>query len=214
MQGVTASASNKEPPQGIPDPALMIIQDCPEWWRRNTIPPRVVEKAEALLPPLVEYLDAERKLKPKLMGKMAFGDPGVGKTSLFLTMFSMVMGSRRISARYIKVRNLIRMFRDTWGSGSAITERAVLDELARPTLLLIDDIGVQAGTENERNLVYDVIAEREDRNKPTYGTTNHNLKEDEGLALFQNCVGARVIDRYAGQFVNATTWGPSMRRNK
>ena len=190
----------------------MIIQDCPEWWRRNTIPPIIVAYAKQHVGILVEYLEADRRSRPKFMGQVVFGPPGVGKTSMILTMFTMVMSEGRVTARYVKVRNMIRALRDTWKPGSGTSEGKVLEGFTEPRLLLLDDVGVQAGSENERNLIYDVIAEREDQNKPTYITTNHDLGDPEGFKAFGMCVGTRVIDRYSQLFVDGTEWGTSLRR--
>ena len=204
----------KEDPDFIPnDPARLIITDCPKWWRRDQVPARVIQIAQQYVPQFEKYMTSDPA--PKTMGLVAFGPPGGGKTSLMLTIFSMIMARYKATGRYIKVRNLIREFRSTWGKKDS-DESEVLKVLTRPKFLLIDDVGVQSGTENERNLIYDVVAEREDQNKPTFMTTNLDLKvkdkEGEGLMAFANCVDPRVVDRYANCFVDATDWGISLRR--
>ncbi len=211
LSTVTVSDFRKQDPDFIPnDPARLIIKDCPKWWRRDQVPVRVMTVAQAQAPRFDEYFTKDPA--PKMMGLVAYGPPGGGKTSLMLTIFTILMARYKATARYVKVRQLIREFRNTWGKKDG-DEIQVLKDMSRPKLLLIDDVGVQAGTENERNLIYDVVAEREDQNKPTFMTTNLILNDKKGgLEEFSNCVDPRVVDRYANCFIDATDWGKSLRR--
>ena len=70
-----------------------------------------------------------------------------------------------------------------------LTERDVLNAFEQCDLLIIDEIGVQSGTDNERNIIFGIIDARYREMLPTIAISN--LNESEVASL----ISERSIDR-------------------
>lgn len=90
---------------------------------------------------------------------------------------------------YWTVQEVIRTIRDTWCRESRITEREVLDKLTALDLLILDEVGVQFGSEAERNQLFEVINNRYNAQRPTLIVSNLDIK---GITTF---LGERAVDR-------------------
>ncbi|KVC81413.1 DNA replication protein DnaC [Burkholderia ubonensis] len=115
------------------------------------------------------------------------GKPGTGKSHLAIAAAMIVMNTG--TALYLNALDLVRMVRDTWRRDSAITESAVLHELSTASLLVIDEIGVQYGTDGEQVILFDVLNRRYRDLMPTILLTNLGAK---GMKEF---LGERSFDR-------------------
>jgi DNA replication protein DnaC len=115
------------------------------------------------------------------------GKPGTGKSHLAIAAAMVVMVSG--TALYLNALDLIRMVRDTWRRDSEMTESAVLTELSTVKLLVIDEIGVQYGTDGEQVILFDVLNRRYRDLMPTILLTNLGAK---GMKEF---LGERSFDR-------------------
>lgn len=122
------------------------------------------------------------------------GLPGTGKTHLAISV-ALDAISRGKTAVYVTVSDLIARIRDTWGSGKTID---TIDLYASVDLLILDEVGVQAGTENEKNILFDVLNRRYGEMLPSIILSNLNqrdvarylgqrtwdrLRENEGICL-------------------------------
>lgn len=128
------------------------------------------------------------------------GGVGTGKTHLACAVLQAILPWR--VGLYLSTRGLILMVRETWGRGAARSEREVLEELGGIDLLVIDEVGVQAGTESEQHLLFDVLDRRYMARRPTILMTN--LDADG----FNAYVGDRVRSRLreVGRWI-AFDWG-------
>lgn len=115
------------------------------------------------------------------------GKPGTGKSHLAIAAAMTVMDAG--TALYVNALDMIRMVRDTWRRDSDMTETAVLNELSTVKLLVIDEIGVQYGTEGEQVILFDVLNRRYRDLMPTILLTNLGAK---GMKEF---LGERSFDR-------------------
>lgn len=115
------------------------------------------------------------------------GKPGTGKSHLAIAIAQEVMNGG--TALYTSAIDAVRMIRDTWKRDSVKTESQVLDMLASIDLLILDEIGVQYGTEAEQVSLFDIIDKRYRDLKPTILLTNLNAK---GMKEF---LGDRSYDR-------------------
>jgi len=115
------------------------------------------------------------------------GKPGTGKSHLALAAAMVVMNTG--TAMYLNALDLVRMVRDTWRRDSEMTESAVLNELSSVSLLIIDEIGVQYGTDGEQVILFDVLNRRYRDLMPTILLTNLGAK---GMKEF---LGERSFDR-------------------
>jgi DNA replication protein DnaC len=115
------------------------------------------------------------------------GRHGTGKTHLAVAVGLAVMVQSTVI--YVNALDLIRMVRDTWRRDSPLTELNVLDDLSSVGLLIVDEVGVQYGTESEKVILFDVINRRYRDSKPMILLTNLNR---DGMKDF---LGERSFDR-------------------
>jgi DNA replication protein DnaC len=115
------------------------------------------------------------------------GKAGTGKSHLAIAIAQAVMP--KYTALYINALDAIRMIRDTWRKDSKQSEIQVLELLGSIDLLILDEVGVQTGTENEQILMFDIINRRYRDSKPMIILTNLNA---EG---FKEYITERSFDR-------------------
>lgn len=115
------------------------------------------------------------------------GLPGTGKSHLAIAIAQTIMAQR--TALYTSAIDAVRMIRDTWRRDSPRTETEVLDMLASVHLLVLDEVGVQYGTDAEQVSLFDIIDKRYRDMMPTILLTNQNKA---GMKAF---LGDRSFDR-------------------
>lgn len=115
------------------------------------------------------------------------GKPGTGKSHLAIAILQAIMP--QWVGRYMTCMELIQTLRATWRKDSEISETNLLDSLTYIPLLVLDEIGVQYGTESEQHHLFDVLDRRYREMQPTILLTNQNK---DGFRQF---VGDRVYDR-------------------
>jgi DNA replication protein DnaC len=115
------------------------------------------------------------------------GMPGTGKSHLAIAIAQAVMG--RHTALYTSAIDAVRMIRNTWRRDSEQTETQVLNTLASVHLLILDEVGVQYGTEAEQVSLFDIIDKRYRDLMPTILLTN------QGKAGLKTFLGDRSFDR-------------------
>jgi DNA replication protein DnaC len=115
------------------------------------------------------------------------GLPGTGKSHLAGAILQAIL-PRHVGI-YVTLMDLIRMVRETWRRDSETSESALLARLQAVPLLVIDEIGMQYGTDGERAIVFDVLDRRYRSMRPVILMTNLGKEE------FRAAVGERVFDR-------------------
>lgn len=135
-----------------------------------------------------DYVDRFAMHREKGASLLFGGLPGTGKSLLAMIVLQEVC-RRGYGARYTTMQGLVLAVRRTWGKEGEGRESDVLDDLSNTSLLVIDEVGVQAGTENEKALLFEVIDRRYADMRPTIMVTNLNK---DG---FKEFVGDRVWDR-------------------
>ena len=115
------------------------------------------------------------------------GKPGTGKSHLAIAIAQALMG--RTTVFYTSALDAIRMVRDTWRRGSDKSERQVLDLLGTVGLLVLDEVGMQYGTEGEQVIMFDVINRRYQDQRPMILLTN------QGKQGLRDYLGERAFDR-------------------
>ena len=113
------------------------------------------------------------------------GPCGTGKTHLACGIAHEAI-SRGHTALFVSVSTLIRKVRASWGTK---TEEETLKVFTDCDFLILDEVGIQAGTENERNILFDVLNARYADMRPTIVISNLKLVE------LTNYLGTRIIDR-------------------
>jgi DNA replication protein DnaC len=120
-------------------------------------------------------------------GLVFSGMPGTGKSHLAAAILQVVLP--RHTGLYVTCMGLIRMVRNAWRRDSAQSEQDVLNTLAGVDLLVIDEIGVQYGTDGEQTVLFEVLDQRYQDQVPTILLTN---QDKDG---FKGYVGERSFDR-------------------
>jgi DNA replication protein DnaC len=127
---------------------------------------------------------------------LLLGGVGTGKTHLACGIAREFINQHR-SAMYIRVAELISMVRESWRSDSKRSERKVYKDLLGLDLLILDEVGVQAGTENEQNILFNVINQRSEEMRPVILISNlaaPEVKEMLGDRSYSRiCESARVV---------------------
>ncbi len=80
--------------------------------------------------------------------------------------------------------------KSTYRKGSEIDETEAVDQFIAPDVLILDEIGVQIGSEHEKMLLFDIINQRYEQCKSTILISN--LDQSELTAY----LGDRVMDRF------------------
>ena len=117
------------------------------------------------------------------------GKVGAGKTHLACSIAIELMRRTGKQVYYRTVRDVIREVRATWHRDAPETEVAVIAKLTQSALMVLDEVGVMAGTDNEMLILFDVLDGRYREGLPTVVSSNLNR---QGL---QDALGERMYDR-------------------
>jgi DNA replication protein DnaC len=116
------------------------------------------------------------------------GLPGTGKTHLACAIANQLLDAEK-TVIYTTVLELIRGIRDTWRRDSSESETDVVGKYRKVKLLILDEVGVQFGSEAEKAQLFDVLDGRYREMRPTVIVSNLNSK------ALQECLGPRIFDR-------------------
>ena len=117
------------------------------------------------------------------------GRPGTGKTHLAAAIGLHVMREQNRTVLFTTVQRAIRRVKDSWNRDNNETESQAIATLVSPDLLILDEVGVQFGSDFERNVLFDVLNERYEKRRPYILLSNLNMETLTGF------LGERVIDR-------------------
>jgi DNA replication protein DnaC len=118
------------------------------------------------------------------------GGPGTGKTHLACAVANHVIEQNLSQVRFTTVSEMLRRIKETYRKDSDISESQVIGSFSECDLLIIDEIGVQVGSEHEKLLLFEVLNQRYNDLLPTILISN--LSADE----LETFLGHRVMDRY------------------
>lgn len=118
------------------------------------------------------------------------GGPGTGKTHLACAIGSHVIREHLGTVAFGTVSTILRAIKETYRRESERTERDVIAELTGLDLLIVDEVGIQTGSEHEKLLMFEILNARYQDLRPTILITNLTLPETEQF------LGQRVMDRY------------------
>ncbi len=160
--------------------------------KNAAIAPRFRDKTlsnwQATLPEQREVMiEVEAFLEAPSTGLIFCGRPGTGKNHLACAI-AKVFIQRRKSALVTTVFKMIRAIKETWRGNN--DESKVIKGFVDVQLLVIDEIGIQFGSETEMLYLQEIINDRYEAEKPTILISN---KTPEEITAF---LGERIIDRF------------------
>jgi len=129
------------------------------------------------------------------------GSVGTGKTHLASSAVNQIVNNGK-TCELIKIIDLIRQFKSTWSKDNDSTEEKFLDYYTKIPALIIDEVGVQFGSDTEKMVIFDIIDGRYNNMLPTALISNLALPD------VQELIGERAIDRMRedGGVVVAMSW--------
>ncbi|OOG61427.1 hypothetical protein B0E46_15730 [Rhodanobacter sp. B04] len=116
------------------------------------------------------------------------GGPGTGKTHLACAIANQIMVNHLATVAFGTVASILRTVKATYGGKG--DENKALHDLRRPDLLIIDEIGVQNGSDHELTLLFEIINERYQHLRSMILISNLDAAELEKF------LGQRVADRF------------------
>jgi len=174
------------------------VRDCVTSLQKS-IPPRfqdctfdnyqaTCKGSQAALNAAERYVAKFETIGAKGAGLIFCGKLGTGKTHLAISIAKEI-AKHGAQVKYINLLNLIRRIRSSWKDDSDLSETQILKIVSEFDLLIIDEIGVQNGTENERTILFDIINSRYEKMVPTIIISNLALDEIKQL------ISERSVDR-------------------
>ena len=121
-------------------------------------------------------------------GMIFIGSPGTGKNHLACGIIQEIVQADK-TAILTTTMKMIRKIKDSW-TDRDIKEGEVIELYTQPDLLVIDEIGVQFGSDTEKLYISEIINDRYEAMKPTILLGNVSREE-----LIEQ-MGDRVIDRF------------------
>lgn len=153
------------------------------------------------------FVKGWEKAKAGGYGLLFLGSCGTGKTHLACAIMIELLKEYAFSyPRYYKASEIFSSVRSTYQAGSTTNEEETLKFFSSIQLLVIDEVGVQKGSEAEKRILFSILDNRVTSNKPTILLSNLGPKALEEL------LGDRLYDRVRSKCVPMLFAGPSMRK--
>ncbi len=137
------------------------------------------------------------------------GNTGTGKTHLACGIANQVIHQYGSSAVFVKVMDAIRQVKQTWSRDAVMSETQALNLFTDPDLLILDEVGMQFGSDAEKLVTFEIINKRYESMRPTILLSNFNPK------AMQEYAGERIMDRMSegDGMVLQFSWGSYRGKN-
>lgn len=138
---------------------------------------------------VLEYVKDFQEKKKSGTSLVFCGTTGTGKTHLSAALSFYLIEKFQTKILYTKAFDVLREVKDTYNRKAEKTFSSVQKKHTEVDLLIIDEVGVQFGTDTEKQILFEIVNERYENMKPTILVTNLSL------ANLKDFAGDRVIDR-------------------
>ena len=110
------------------------------------------------------------------VGLILYGNVGSGKSYLACSIANAIITEYSYT---VKMRNFAQILNDLQKGGFELDRNEHIEQITNPTLLILDDFGIERNTEYALEQIYNVINARYLKARPTIITTNLNFKDIE-----------------------------------
>ena len=149
------------------------------------------------------YVEQWQTMRTENLGLLLWGGVGTGKSFLAGCIANALM-EQEVPVR---MTNFARILNELNGSLSGRND--IVDRLCRYPLLIIDDFGMERGTECALEQIYSIVDSRYRSRKPLIVTTNLTLDE---IRHPQDTAHARIYDRLLEMCIPISCIGVSFRK--
>lgn len=116
------------------------------------------------------------------------GKVGTGKTHLACAVANAVIAQGH-SALFATVTDALRSIKQSYGRDAAVSETDAINALVEPRLLVLDEVGMDYGTEHSKTMLFDLMNKRYENMRPSIILTNLDA------AALREYFGDRIMDR-------------------
>ena len=135
-----------------------------------------------------EYAEDFAKNLENGVGLVVVGSVGTGKTHLSASIANDLI-HQGYAPLFTSVFSAVQHVKDSWRKDSEFSELQAIRHFVKPDLLILDEVGVQFGSDTEKLIIFDIINKRYSEQLPTIVLSNLDLG---GIEKF---LGTRVYDR-------------------
>ena len=122
------------------------------------------------------YVKHFEEMRKDNVGLLLYGNVGSGKTYIACGIANAIITEYSYN---VKIRNFAQILNDLQKGGFNLDRNEYIEQITSPTLLILDDFGIERNTEYALEQIYNVINARYLRARPTIITTNLNFKDIE-----------------------------------
>lgn len=146
------------------------------------------DRAEKILSTLTKYVERFDQHKQIGLSLILCGRTGTGKTHLACAVLRYLAENQGITGKYSTAYRAVQEIRASYKSNEK-TELQALEAFIAPDILVLDEIGVQYGTDSESILLFSILNGRYEALKPSIIVSNLTVEE------LKNYLSDRVYDR-------------------
>lgn len=117
------------------------------------------------------------------------GTPGTGKTHLAIGV-GIERLKRENTVLFTTVFKAVRKVKESWSKDTRETESEIIESMVSPSLLILDEVGVQFGSDTEKIILFDILNDRYEKRKSTILISNLTINE------VKSYLGERIFDRF------------------
>ena len=138
-------------------------------------------------------------------GLLFHGQPGVGKTHLATAILKDVIRTKNARGKFYETSELLRLLRETYGTGTRVNEMDILRPMMEAELLVLDDLGQEKTSDWVQETLGLLINTRYASRLPTIFTTN---LVDSADVTDPNSIAYRVGLRTRSRLIEMCDWVP------
>jgi DNA replication protein DnaC len=147
------------------------------------------ERSEKVFAQVVKYTAEFEQNSKQGKSIIMLGNTGTGKTHLATATCNHIIEKYQKTAVFTSVMQAIRRVKDTYNKGGKETEQEAINAFITPDLLVLDEVGVQFGSDAEKLILFEILNGRYENIKPTILLSNLDADKIRGA------LGDRIIDR-------------------